>query len=119
MKLILEFTTRKFELLPGQTEFKHSERSLYIKYGANACGIVQCPRKWLGEKFWVIKFWVYPENVDGFDSGCERQVQHSIRFRSDRAAIKWLKKNTLKLITEHNIWLAPLDIMEQKYGITK
>lgn len=119
MKDVTEFTTRKFDLTPGQTEFKNSERSLYIKYGPKACGIVQCPREWLGEVFWVIKLWVYPDNVDGFDSGQERQIQVSIKFGSSTQAIKWLKKNTTKLITAHNIWLAPINQMEIKYGFIK
>lgn len=111
------FTTRKFALAPDQTAFKDADRNLYIKYGPKACGLVQRPRPWLGEVYWTIKLWVYPPNVDGFDSGKEEQVQLDENFTSSIAAIRFLKNNTKQLITKHNLWLAPHNPWELNYGV--
>jgi len=113
------FTTRLFPLQPDQTAFKDADRSRYIKFGPKACGVIQRPRPWLGEVHWVIKLWVYPPNVDGFDSGKENMVQLDKKFTSSIAAIKFLKKNTTRLVTEHNLCLARTNPWELNYGILK
>jgi hypothetical protein len=118
MKDPVTFTTRKFDLLPDQTAFKNAERSLYIKYDGLACGVVQCPREWLEEIYWFVKIWVYPPNINGFDCGRPMQRSFSLKFASSILAIRWLKKNTKKIITNHNIWLAHNHPWEkEKHGI--
>lgn len=100
------FTTRKFGLAYGETPFKNADRSLYIKYMGKACGIIQAPNQHTGNEDWIIKLWVYPDNVNGFDVGSGKEVTLAQRFYSPLGAIKFLKKNTAQLTTAHNLSLA-------------
>lgn len=114
------FTTRKFALNLGESEFKNSERSLYIKYWGKACGVITRPNPYGTSKIWRIVIWLYPENVDGFDSG--RHVEHVLNnwFLSPLAAVKFLKANTQQITTAHNLWLSNSNPWEiKKYGIIK